>query len=67
MRVKTEFLQDTASKEEASAVGSRVVGQTDRESVTGELAGLGGCDDDITGQSGVCNLADNILVGETDD
>jgi hypothetical protein len=67
VRVKTEFLEDTASKKETSAVSSRVIGQTNGETVAGELTGLGGTHDDITSQSGVCNLADNILVGETDD
>jgi len=35
--VETEFLKDSASDEESGGVGGRVVGQTDGDSVAGEL------------------------------
>merc|ERR1719215_1956889 len=63
--VKAEVLQMTAGQQQTSAVGSRVVGQTDSDTVAGELVGVGRSNDTITRELRIDQLVDDILVGDT--
>merc|ERR1719215_113081 len=63
--VKAEVLQMTAGQQQTSAVGSRVVGQTDSDTVAGELVGVGTSNDTITRELRIDQLVDDILVGDT--
>merc|ERR1719373_601398 len=52
---------------EVDGVSGGVVGQTNGDSVTGKLVGVSGRNDNISDQSGVCDLGDDVLVGDSDD
>ena len=65
--VELEGLEETTRKEEASGVGSGVVGETKLDPVAGELVRVGGGHDNITSDLRVGDLADDVAVGETDD
>lgn len=65
-RVETEFLKDSASDEESGGVSGRVIGQTNGDSVTGELMRVGGADNNVTDQTSIGNLGDDILIGDAD-
>jgi hypothetical protein len=58
--------QSTAGAEETSAVSSSPVGQTDLNTISGELMGVGRGQDHITLDLGVDELADDVSVGNTD-
>ena len=64
--VETEVLQVTAGQQQTSAVSGGVVVQTEGDTITGELVGVGRADDTITRELGVDQLVDNVLVGDTD-
>ena len=59
--IKSEFLENSTSDEETGAVSGGVVGQTNGDSVTGKLVGVSGRNDNISDQSGVCDLGDDVL------
>merc|ERR1740123_1031813 len=65
--VQVELLEHTASKEQASAVGSGVVGQTHLNSESGKFVSVSCTNDDVSLEPGVSDLATDVLVGETDD
>ena len=65
--VHVQSLQQAAGAQKASAVGSRVVLQTHLEAIAGELTGVSDGKDAVTIDLRVSNLADHVLVGETDD
>jgi len=62
-----EGVQGTASAQQASAVGSRVVAQTSLDTESGELVGVGRGQDHITLDLGIHELTDDVGVGEADD
>lgn len=57
--------QSTAGTEETSAVGSSPVRQTDLDTKSGELVGVGRGQNHITLDLGVDELADDVSVGDT--
>jgi hypothetical protein len=65
--VKANLLEETTSTEESGAVGGGVVLKTDLESVAGELVRTGRGQDAISIDERVDNLANDLLVGETND
>jgi len=64
--LQTKLGVDTTGQQQTGAVSGRVVGQTNLDSVTGELVRVGGSDANIVGQIGHEHLADDILVGGAD-
>jgi hypothetical protein len=64
---KTELGKSTTGKEETSSISRSPVGQTTLDTVTGKFVSIGSREDEITLELGVDDLANNILVGETDD
>ena len=64
--IETNLLQQTASQQETSAVSSRVVLQTDGDSVLSELSGEGLAQNAVTLDCGVHDLADDLRVGSSD-
>jgi hypothetical protein len=65
--VETEVLEVTAGQQQTGAVGGGVVGQTDGDTETGELMGIGARNHTITRELGVDQLVDNVLVGDAND
>lgn len=65
--VQAILLEDAPRDEETGAVRGGVVAQADLEAVARELVGVGGSDDDITGDGCIGDLADDVSVRETDD
>lgn len=59
--------QQAASAQQTSAVGSGIVLQTERDAIARELRGVGEGKNNITLDRSLNNLADNLLVGESDD
>ena len=64
--VEAEVLEVTAGQQQTGAVGSGVVVQTDGDTVTGELVGVGRADNTVTRELSVGQLVDDALVGDTD-
>ena len=60
-------LQQSAGKEEASGVGSGVVGKTARDTVLEELLGVSSSDGHVTLERRVDDRGEDAFVGETDD
>merc|ERR1719278_1711448 len=58
---------DSPGQEEAGAVSSSIVGETNLDSVPGQLVGVGSTDDDVSLRPGVRDLAAHIGVGGADD
>merc|ERR1712025_165362 len=65
--VELELGQQSSGEEEAGAVVSGVVLESDGDAELGQLVGVGGADHDVAGHSGVDNLADDIPVGGSHD
>ena len=65
-RVKTELVEDAAADEETSAVGGGVVGQTDWDTVAWELMSVSGADNNVTLETSISDLGDDVLVGDAD-
>jgi len=61
-----DLLQQTTGKEESGAVSSRVVGQANLDSVSGQLLSIGRAHDTVASDGGPNDLADDVLVGEAD-
>ena len=59
--VESEFLEDSAANEETGGVGGGIVGQTAGDSVAGKLVGVGGRNDNISDQTCVGDLGDDVL------
>jgi len=64
--VKTELLEDSSADQKTGGVGSGVVGKTNGDSVSRKLVGVGRGDDDISLESSVSDLGDDVLVGDSD-
>jgi len=64
--IKTELGKSTTSNKETSSVGGSPVGQTTLDTIAGKLVGVGGSKNVITLELGIDDLADDVLVGETD-
>ncbi len=62
---QTKLGQDTPGQQKASGVCGSVVGQADRESVVGQLMAVGRCNNNVPSNSGIGDLADDVLVCET--
>jgi len=65
-RVETELVEDAAADEETSAVGGGVVGQTDWDTVAWELMSVSGADNNVTLETSISDLGDDVLVGDAD-
>jgi hypothetical protein len=65
--IKSNLLEETTSTEQSSAVGSSVVLQSNLKSITRQLVGRSTGQDAISVDEGVDNLANDLLVGETND
>ena len=65
--VEVELGVHTTSEEETGGVSGGVVGETDLDSVTGELMRVSSGETGIVGEISREDLAGHILVGETDD
>jgi len=65
--IESKLLKKTTSTKKTGAVSSGVVLQANSQSVSWQLSGSGLSKDTITIDQGVCNLADNLTVGETND
>jgi len=65
--IESNLLEKTTGDKKSGAVGSSVVLKSDLESVTGELETGGRGKNAVTVDETVNNLADDLLVGETDD
>jgi len=65
--VKLELLEDTAGKEQTGSVCGGPVGKTVGDAVSLQLVGVGSAEDLVTANLRVDDLADDVLVGETDD
>lgn len=61
--VHVELLQDTASNQQTSGIGSSIVGVANGETISGELMAIGGSKDEVSLDLGVDDLADGVLVG----
>jgi hypothetical protein len=64
--VQAKVSEDTTSAEKTSAVGSSIVGQTNLDTIVGELMGVGRGKDKVTLNLGIDHLANNVSVGDTD-
>mmetsp|Transcript_126048 Transcript_126048/g.177843 ORF Transcript_126048/g.177843 Transcript_126048/m.177843 type:complete len:209 (-) Transcript_126048:8-634(-) len=65
--VQLVLLQQTTCAQETSGVACGVVGETHSGTIGGEFVCVGISDDHVSLHLGVGNLADDVLVGETDD
>lgn len=65
--LNAEGVQGTASAEQTSAVSSGVVGETNLDTVSGELVGVSRGQDHVTLDLGIHELADDVGVREADD
>jgi len=65
--VQLKNLERTTSQKKTRAVGSRVVGQTDLHTKVRQLVRVSAAEDTIAIHAGIDDLADDVLVGETDD
>lgn len=65
--VQLELLQQTSGEQETGGVGGSVVGQTNLDTVSWQLVGVGVADAHVTLDAGVGDLACHVLVGEADD
>lgn len=65
--IESEFLQDTTRHQKARAVGGGVVFQTNGKTVAGEFAGRGLGEDAVPVNERIDDLADDLLVGESND
>jgi len=65
--IEADLLEETTGDEKSSTVSSCVVLVSTLKSVTGEFTGGGLGEDTISVNEGVDDLADDDLVGETDD
>jgi len=65
--VELELLQDSAGEEEASGVGGGPIGEAVLDSVALEFVGVGGLDDFVSSDFSSDDLADDVLVGESND
>ena len=54
-------------KQETGAVGGGIVGQTDLDTVLGQLGGVGGAHHLVALEMSVSDLAGDVLVGNPDD
>lgn len=64
--VQSELLQHTAGNQQTSGVGSGVVGVSDGEAIAGQLVAIGSSQDEVSLDLGIDDLADGVLVCETD-
>ena len=64
---EAELGQRAAGDEQADGVGGGVVGEPDLEAVARELVRVRADHDDIAGERGGDDLADDVLGGEADD
>lgn len=64
--VEFELVVDATSEEEASGVGSGVVGEAVSDTVSPEFVRVGGGEADIVGHVSGEDLASDVLVGEAD-
>lgn len=64
---KAELGQSPTSDQQTSSVRGGPVGQTVLDTVSGELFGRSVGEDEITLELGVDDLADDLLVGDSDD
>mmetsp|Transcript_121430 Transcript_121430/g.181404 ORF Transcript_121430/g.181404 Transcript_121430/m.181404 type:complete len:261 (+) Transcript_121430:241-1023(+) len=64
--IKSNLLKKTTGKEKSGAVSSGVVLKSNGKVVLGELLGVGRAKNLVTDNLGVHNLAENVLVGDTD-
>merc|ERR1719238_2578860 len=65
--VQLELLEDSPGQEEPGAVSSSIVGESNLDSVPGQLVQVGSTDNDVSLQPGVRDLAAHIGVGGADD
>lgn len=65
--IESELGQQTTSNKKAGAVGGGVVLQTNLESVAGKLLGSSLAQDAISVNEGIGDLANHLLVGESND
>jgi len=66
-RVKTELLENSSADQKTGGVSGGVVGETDADAESWELVGVGRGDNDISLESSVSDLGDDVLVGDSDD
>ena len=60
-RVQAELVQDATANQQTSAVSSGVVGETDGDTIAWELVSIGGADNDVTLETGIGHLGDDVL------
>lgn len=65
--VQLKLLEQTSGKQETSGVGGGVVGQTDLDTISWQLVGVGVADAHVTLDASIGDLACDVLVGEADD
>lgn len=66
-RVQAQFLQNTASNQQASAVCCGIVGQTNFDSVFRQLVRVSGADDFVALNARVSDLSGDIAVRQAND
>lgn len=64
--VQLKLVQNSASSKQTSGVGSSPVGQTDLDTIAGQLVGVSSRDNNITLELGIDELADDVSVGDAD-
>ena len=64
--VQFELLEDPPGQQQPGAVGGGVVGQTDWDTVAWELMSVSGADNNVTLETGIGDLGDDVLVGDAD-
>ena len=62
-RVKTELLENSSADQKTGGVSGGVVGETDADAESWELVGVGRGDNDISLESSVSDLGDDVLEG----
>jgi len=65
-RVKTELLENSSTDQKTGGVSGGVVSETNADAVSWELVGVRRGDDDISLESSVSDLGDDVLVGNSD-
>ena len=53
------------SNQQAGSIGGGIVGKSDLDAITWQFMGVCGTDHNITFNLGISNLANDVLVGET--
>ena len=63
--VKTSLVEESSGQKQSSSIAGSVVGKTAFETILSEFGGLSFAEDSVTLDSGISDLADNSLVGDS--